>query len=736
MQDIFNSTRGYSSLSLKDLLEARDQYHFHLMNKDNVVATAIGYYRIRKTDPWPSEADPNAGDKKHDTSERTLANSEVRPYSWPAVLVFVNQWMTDEELFAQDPTSIVPKTLFLEDGRKIPVCVIYAPIQNVVNDEVIEENLNFPRNLIGGGFPLITETQKQRRIASVGCLVSDGHTTYALTNKHVAGQPGTPVFSKLSGADIQIGTTSSISVGRVAFNEVYEGWPSKNTYINMDIGLVEVHDLNQWKTEVYSIGTMGRIADLHTGNFNLNLIGAKVIGYGSVSGRMEGEIQALFYRYKSVGGYEYLSDFLVGPSAEKEFALNHGDSGTVLMYQRQNKEGKVVELMPLGVVWGQHEILRGIDIGVHPYALVNCLSLVLNRLGVDLVRGWNIDQPYTWGKVGHYTVAYMAIEAIDETKFPALKKLMQNNRTIISFRRNQITDDLTRYDGYQIFCPLADVPDIIFKMGGTGVKRGGENPNHYADIDLPRRSDNKTLRNLMEDEATGFTTEIWNEYYEEVGVDTRHKGILPFRVWQIFKAMVEYVQDNDRVGFISAAGILTHYIGDACQTLHSSYMSQGQILNNDGELEMYAKNVHSVYEDKMLNKNYEKMLDGLDVRLPLVNKKTRKINNPRDAGLVCYDLMCETIDAIPPRTILDFYVNQSRTPDDLWSEFGELTIDAIARGCQVQARIWEAAWKLGGGDDKIKSLSRVNKDAVKELYLHHKDDFIPSATIIHIDEFL
>ena len=34
----------FSSLSLKDLIEARDLYHFHLMDKANVVGTAIGLY--------------------------------------------------------------------------------------------------------------------------------------------------------------------------------------------------------------------------------------------------------------------------------------------------------------------------------------------------------------------------------------------------------------------------------------------------------------------------------------------------------------------------------------------------------------------------------------------------------------------------------------------------------------------------------------------------------------------
>jgi len=37
----------YGQLSLTDLLRARDTYHFHLLNKPNVVGTAVGYYLIR-----------------------------------------------------------------------------------------------------------------------------------------------------------------------------------------------------------------------------------------------------------------------------------------------------------------------------------------------------------------------------------------------------------------------------------------------------------------------------------------------------------------------------------------------------------------------------------------------------------------------------------------------------------------------------------------------------------------
>src|SRR5215831_8876555 len=87
----------FSELSIRDLLEARDLYHFHLMSKANVVGTAIGYYLIRKEEEWPRRGKPS----RKLTTPRTLANSEVRNYSWPAVLVLVDQWL-NENAFSED----------------------------------------------------------------------------------------------------------------------------------------------------------------------------------------------------------------------------------------------------------------------------------------------------------------------------------------------------------------------------------------------------------------------------------------------------------------------------------------------------------------------------------------------------------------------------------------------------------------------------------------------------------
>src|SRR5262245_43527363 len=119
IQHYQKNDNDFDSLSFRDLLEARDAYHVHLMNHPHVVATAVGRYRIRTEDSWPDAK----GHLKHKgKGARTLGNSEIRPYSWPAILVFVDEWVDAAEFgkkggYAAD--QMVPSTLYLPDGRKV-----------------------------------------------------------------------------------------------------------------------------------------------------------------------------------------------------------------------------------------------------------------------------------------------------------------------------------------------------------------------------------------------------------------------------------------------------------------------------------------------------------------------------------------------------------------------------------------------------------------------------------------
>src|SRR6476469_4877108 len=88
-----SNEQSFSSLSLKDLIEARDIYHFHLINKPNVIGTAIGLYLIRDREAWPQDR----GRPPKLKYPRTFGNSHVRQYSWPCILVLVREWIPEAD---------------------------------------------------------------------------------------------------------------------------------------------------------------------------------------------------------------------------------------------------------------------------------------------------------------------------------------------------------------------------------------------------------------------------------------------------------------------------------------------------------------------------------------------------------------------------------------------------------------------------------------------------------------
>ena len=82
---LFPPRRDYASLSIRDLLDARDAYHVYLSTLENVVATAVGRYCIHEED-WYAKNPPDRPRPKDVgliNEPRTLANSVIRPWSWP-----------------------------------------------------------------------------------------------------------------------------------------------------------------------------------------------------------------------------------------------------------------------------------------------------------------------------------------------------------------------------------------------------------------------------------------------------------------------------------------------------------------------------------------------------------------------------------------------------------------------------------------------------------------------------
>src|SRR5262249_34707014 len=154
--------------------------------------------------------------------------------------------------------------------------------------------------------------------------------------------------------------------------------------------------------QVHELGTLAALADLPPAQMKLSLVGCRVVGCGAASGRMEGEITALLYRYKSVGGFEYLADFLIGPRAgrepggsarrgrgQPELLTRPGDSGTLWAFDpvvnaagSQGGGDGPPGYRPFGIQWGAQVFAAG---GETSYALATSLSTICNLLDVDIV---------------------------------------------------------------------------------------------------------------------------------------------------------------------------------------------------------------------------------------------------------------------------------------------------------------------------------------------------------------
>jgi hypothetical protein len=181
----FPPKRDFFSLSLTDLIEAREAYHVHLDSMEHIVATAIGRFRIRKTDS--DFKSPGKVEGYGKGGPRTFANSEILDWSWPCVLVLSDHWFTPQEM-CDHPYYAVPPYLFMPDGRVIPTCLIYLEPSPQQAPGI--EQISFPSKTLGGGYTCFTESQQVQRAGTIGCLAKKEGALYALTCAHVAGAPG------------------------------------------------------------------------------------------------------------------------------------------------------------------------------------------------------------------------------------------------------------------------------------------------------------------------------------------------------------------------------------------------------------------------------------------------------------------------------------------------------------------------------------------------------------------
>lgn len=800
MEGLFKTSTNFVSLSLKDLIEARELFHYHLINKKNVVATALGLYRIRKDESWP-DAKTQAGTTTvtKPKGRRTLFNSEVRPYSWPCVYVFVAEWEEEDKLAKQQASDVVPKSLYLPDGRVVPVCIIEAKKQSMAQDTRVNLKSHAPRNLIGPGTPIINEKgQGVTRVATAGCIVKDAETYYLMTNRHAVGISGTPIKAVQPHRSNEIGVTVDLGLTRENFRTIYPNFPSTNQYLLMDVGLVELNDITQWKTDFPGIAQVEPVLDLYDNNLTLQLIGKKVVGQSAVTGTIRGEIQGLFYRFKAMGGSEYISDFLIGPESHgdeiakvgegavenRSLQIHHGDSGTILLIEHQEKtaDGKVGKKTyhPFAMLWGKQQFLENGKELVQPFALATSLSTTLDRLGLDLVRDLNMDQDYVWGWVGHYAIGGLLPEAIG--LLPAqseLARFVQNNIDLLTVDPDdalgndpKVRPKDVHNDNHPLFVPLADVPDNVWKgnvnfytvkgadgknkrVPGFGNRGHQDNLNHFADMDLPYGGEDTFIEYMLKN-LDELKPEVWIDYYEQCHEQfdqwaqllgekpkpiSNHWGALPFRVWQLFDAMKVAKNPEE---FLCAGGVLIHYLGDACQPLHCSIYNSGnpnrvvpKPIAEGNKLE--ADGVHGGYEDDMIDYGYQEQALQKKLKAAVKRQETDpsetidSITSGKEAAQAVIKLIGATRDTIDPEKIVDKWVELIGTKKSdkaplMWQEFGDDTVECMARGARYLAAIWTAAWEVK--DKKIAQNHKCKREDIQDLY--DEPDFVKS---VRLDEY-
>lgn len=720
----FPPDHNYMLLTLKDLLDARDHYHVHLSHLSNVVGTAVGRYLIHEKDWYATHPPGVPRETPEPKTPRTLFNSVIREWSWPCVLVFVREWEHFDK-FKKEPDQMVPRALYLPDGRVVPTCTVL--VEDTLAAEEPNFHLSFPNSFVGGGYVTFADVQGRQHMGSIACLVSDGDLTYALTNRHVAGPAGREMFTMLGGKKVRIGASHENQAGSKRFVEVYKGWSGENVELRLDAGLIQIDDLADWTTQVASIGPLDEWMDFTTDSLTLDFIGENVRAFGAASGELRGTVGAMFYRYATAGGTDYVTDFLIFPRGRGKNGTLHGDSGTLWFWEEAVKERKQKKLKvrrrPFAVQWGGHTWIEdGASKRTGHFALATSLSNVCRELGVTLVRDWNTGLPEYWGAVGHYTIGYFACDDISGN----LGTLMKANQEIVSYPLDSIkSTSKINAKGSDGFVPLADVPDRIWAHGKM-IRGGADGPNHFADMDRADPGNgNKTLLQLCQDHKN-IHPNFWLGYYARVGDSER--GLLPFRVWQFFEEMADAANKKDVSRFVAAAGICAHYVGDACQPLHISHMFNGE-PNADGTGKR-GEGVHSAYEDAMLRQNSVELLNLLTERL----KKPPKIKTPKsgkEAAVRTTELMSKTFATIQPIDI----VNAFADGQELWPLFKDGTVDVIATGVATLRAVWRGAWNQGNG--KAIAAAKLGAAPTKDLIkLYMTNTWMPSKSLKTIGSVL
>jgi hypothetical protein len=241
-------------------------------------------------------------------------------------------------------------------------------------------------------------------------------------------------------------------------------------------------------------------------------------------------------------------------------------------------------------------------------------------------------------------------------------------------------------------------------------------------------------------DPSSISASVWKGYFDGFAAAGTgpEEGALPFRVWQLWDLMVASLKDGALPSFVAAAGVLAHYVGDASQPLHCSYMHHGRppmltharrkypVPRSSDAFKTFKTTaeakIHSIYEEGMLEVDAAAALAGVNKALAAMVAAPETIQSGHDAAVRILQLMHAAQDRLSPADIIDAddpSLGPKARAKALWEtkNVREATMESLADSVRLLADLWAAAWREGNGDRfAVGELVAISEDELQQLY--------------------
>jgi hypothetical protein len=260
---------------------------------------------------------------------------------------------------------------------------------------------------------------------------------------------------------------------------------------------------------------------------------------------------------------------------------------------------------------------------------------------------------FTWGAKAHVWITQTAVSLLPEG---ALKEQLSRKQS-----------DLAE-------CCL--LPDA-WSHGASKISLM-EAPQHYIDLDAiwanPQPGD--LLRTRIEA----------SRLFTKLGLPYDKAGFLPWQAEECYHALVNACKANpSHVAFYAA--VLSHYVADASQPLHTTKHYDGRVDRKDAEGNKYLKGIHADYETEFI--------------------ESSSFSFPRPARLGGDPAVKEVFPALVALTLGSFHQvgaiytcaekHQGTGKYAAWDqEIGPMTRRQLSEASTLLARLWWTAWKEAG----------------------------------------